>query len=241
MRVVVEPGTLAVMPDPSDVLHNRGMPDASKLPTRVRALLDEAMRLLEDLAEPRGIFDEVSEEEFTTIYTGEGGNAPHTPLAGIYTKATDLALYAATLGQPVSMRIDALFRDGELAIAYMLDACASEAAASFGELLGERFVQLGNEASSNGSGPRSLAYSPGYCGWHVSGQGRLFDRLQPEEIGIVLNSSYLMQPLKSVSGVLVAGPGRIHRFRANFPFCEACQTHECRERIASVLKHKEAS
>ena len=55
-----------------------------------------------------------------------------------------------------------------------------------------------------------LRYSPGYCGWHVSGQINLFNTLTPEKIGITLGESCLMNPLKSVSGVLVAGPPNIH-------------------------------
>lgn len=62
----------------------------------------------------------------------------------------------------------------------------------------------------------------------------LFERLQPVEIGVTLAASCLMNPLKSVSGVLVAGPARVHRFRPTFPFCDACATHACRVRMASV-------
>ena len=81
-----------------------------------------------------------------------------------------------------------------------------------------------------------LPYSPGYCGWHVSGQGRLFGALCPEEIGIRLNASFLMQPLKSVSGVLVAGAPEIHDFDDDFDFCAECTTRECRVRIARALE-----
>ena len=57
------------------------------------------------------------------------------------------------------------------------------------------------------------------------------------EIGVTLNDSCLMSPLKSVSGVLVAGLGEAHRFRPDFPFCDDCRTHECGRRMASVLGH----
>ena len=73
-----------------------------------------------------------------------------------------------------------------------------------------------------------LAYSPGHRGWHVSGQRALFAALSPEEIGITLNSSCLMQPLKSVSGVLVAGHPDVHDFDDDFPFCSECSTRDCR-------------
>jgi hypothetical protein len=87
-----------------------------------------------------------------------------------------------------------------------------------------------------GSDARVLTYSPGYCGWHVSGQRALFRVLRPEEIGVTLNESCLMQPLKSVSGVMVAGAAAVHRFRPTYDFCDACATHECRTRMASVLR-----
>jgi hypothetical protein len=69
----------------------------------------------------------------------------------------------------------------------------------------------------------------------VSGQRALFEFLGPEEIGITLNASCLMQPLKSISGVLVVGAGHIHRFRPTYSFCERCQEKQCRDRIASVV------
>ena len=53
---------------------------------------------------------------------------------------------------------------------------------------------------------------------------------------MTLNDSCLMTPIKSVSGVLVCGPGEIHRFRPDFDFCEDCKTQACGARMASVLK-----
>jgi hypothetical protein len=82
-----------------------------------------------------------------------------------------------------------------------------------------------------------LRYSPGYCGWHISGQRKLFDFLKPETIGISLRESHLMEPLKSVSGVVIVGPAGIHAFQDEYPFCERCKTHGCRERIGSPATH----
>jgi hypothetical protein len=80
-----------------------------------------------------------------------------------------------------------------------------------------------------------LRYSPGYCGWHVSGQRKLFDYLLPEEIGITLRESFLMQPLKSISGVVIAGRRQIFDFENTFDFCDDCSTWTCRERISAIL------
>ena len=83
-----------------------------------------------------------------------------------------------------------------------------------------------------------LRYSPGYCGWHVSGQGKLFDYLRPERIGLSLRTSFLMEPLKSVSGVLVAGPKEIHEFSASYDFCSRCDTRGCRQRIRTLCEEE---
>ena len=79
-----------------------------------------------------------------------------------------------------------------------------------------------------------LRYSPGYCGWHISGQRRLFDYLDPGQIGITLRESFLMDPLKSVSGVLIAGPREIHRFTDDYDFCDQCDTRGCRQRLRAL-------
>jgi len=80
-----------------------------------------------------------------------------------------------------------------------------------------------------------MRFSPGYCGWHVSGQKRLFARLQPESIGITLNDSCLMQPLKSVSGVIVAAPRDAFDIHDTYPFCADCVDHSCRDRFAAIV------
>ena len=50
----------------------------------------------------------------------------------------------------------------------------------------------------------------------------------------------LMSPIKSVSGVIVAGRPDIHGFDNNFDFCRECVTKECRVRIASLRPHRPA-
>jgi hypothetical protein len=95
---------------------------------------------------------------------------------------------------------------------------------------------LGNalRQGRTGQGSTLLRYSPGYCGWDITGQRALFAALHPEEIGIRLNESCLMEPVKSISGVMVAGPAEIHEFNNDYPFCSECRTKDCRRRIGAV-------
>jgi hypothetical protein len=208
---------------------------------RVRGLVEAAREMYQSLAEPRGIWMELPASEFAGVYEGEARNASRTPLQTIFPRAERLALFAVTLGKDLSDRIRHLFDTNEPALAYVLDMIASERADRAAMLAAAHFLGRLQKRGLIASTARVLPYSPGYCGWDVTGQRKLFDKLHPEEIGITLNASCLMTPLKSVSGVLTAGSPEIHDFDIDFDFCESCATQECRERIASVLAEAPAA
>lgn len=206
------------------------------VPDRLRHLFQQALAHFERLATPAAIVAETSADAFVQIYRGEGLNAPSAPLDVIIPRAQRLALFAATVGDAASAEIGILFGRGEPAAGYALDIIASEATNMLADAAARRFLRLQQARRAVGEDARVLPYSPGYCGWHVSGQRSLFEALQPGAIGITLSHSFLMRPLKSVSGVLVAGPPPAHRFKPTYDFCEDCTTHECRGRMASVLR-----
>lgn len=222
------------VPERAEVLSLQGVPPEAGEPPRIAALLEAALAVYLETAEPRAVVGEISREEFGEVFRGAGRNASETPLEAVFPRADHLALFTATVGRGVTERIRGLFERNEPALAAMLDSVASAAADRLAALLGPRYLAMAGGAATNGT--RVLAYSPGYCGWHVSGQRALFAFLGPEEIGVTLNASCLMEPLKSVSGVLVAGPAGIHRFAPAFPFCAECREKPCRERIASLSR-----
>jgi len=231
LRKIIDISIEEIRPDVTGVLATQGVPVGTPPPERVRALYDSAEALFMELAEPRGIMAEVSIDAFRGIYAGNGLNEPDTPLEGIFPGAAGLALFAFTLGEAVSREIESQFKGNGLAVGYMLDAIASysaDKASGVGEgVFSEYLLSRGGSESM-----RVLLYSPGYCGWHVSGQGKLFEYLRPGDIGIRLNDSFLMVPLKSISGVLVAGDAGIHKFKNNYPFCASCRTGNCRTRMS---------
>ncbi len=223
-----------VAPDPQAVLRSQGVPRKADPGPRIRTLLDEAQAQLEALAAPEGVLQEVSATDFAQIYPGEGLNAAASPLASIYPQAEALALFAVTLGAGVCERITQLFGAREFALASLLDAAASEAADLAAAALEERAQVFFQTSGKMPPDSVAMRYSPGYCGWHVSGQKKLFARLQPQEIGVTLRPSCLMEPLKSVSGVIVGGPLQIHDFEANFLFCDDCVERGCRGRVQNA-------
>jgi hypothetical protein len=224
----------AARPAREEVLAAQALPGLADLPGRLRDLLESAFGEFDAHAEPRAIAGDVSLPELEEILDGFDGPREETVIGQVYPRGEAFALYVATLGAPLADRIQEMFATNDLGRGWMLDAVASSGADRLSTLLSSRFEE--EVGRSGHPAPRVLPYSPGYCGWTVRGQRNLFARLGPEEIGVTLNDSCLMTPIKSVSGVLVAGPGEIHRFRPAFDFCDECKTRACGARMASVLQ-----
>ena len=229
MRRVIQLIVGDVVPTVAEVLENQGMAGRARIPERIRALLDSALELFRQLAEPQGVLEDLQKSDFSAVYSGNGLNSPEGPVPGIVSQADCLALFAATLGNALIAKSSELFAQGGPALGFMLDAVNSSGAERLGKLMGQQFLEPGPEHRSRGL--RVQYYSPGHCGWHISGQEKLFQALHPEEIGITLNASWAMRPIKSISGILVAGDLKIHRFRPDFSFCKECREHTCVQRL----------
>jgi hypothetical protein len=220
-----------ILPSERDILIAQGIPDGTTISDAVGDALDRALKLLAEKAQPVAIVEEIDKERFKPILQGQGDNEENIPLEHIYRDADFLALYAITLGQLVSNAIQDCFNGNDFALGSLLDSAASNSADRAVEIVESRFLDALIKEGRMETDHCVLSYSPGYCGWHVSAQQELFQYLKPRAIGISLNASCLMTPLKSVSGVLVAGKKEIHIFDNNYPFCKACTTESCRERM----------
>jgi len=223
-----------VAPDREAVFENQGIPPGSTVKAHIDELFSQAAELFVETSAPVGIFGEISKDEFAMVYRGEGQNEAGTPVGDIFGRADHLALFVVTLGARTGEEIQHRFQSNDFALACMLDATASVAADKTADLAEGRFREVIRMQGWDDTAGGVLRYSPGYCGWHVSGQRRLFDFLQPKRIGVTLRDSFLMEPLKSVSGVIVAGPREIHNFPITYGFCSQCETRTCRQRLRGL-------
>jgi len=66
-------------------------------------------------------------------------------------------------------------------------------------------------------------YSPGYCNWNIREQKMIFDLLPADKIGVVLTPSFLMKPIKSVSGIIGTG----HGLTSGEYMCDICDMANC--------------
>jgi len=223
------------VPSVSDVLKGQGIPESVNPDERTRSIAEKAVCVYKDLLHPVGIIMEVSKEDFDGVYHGEGKNQGETPLDKIYRACDCLALFAVTVGESVSVRISELFDEGEFALGSMLDSVASEGAEMAAAAVETDYRNYLEEMRCIGSSTSTMRFSPGYCGWDLSAQKKLFELLRPAEIGVTLRESFLMEPLKSISGVIVAGPKEIFQLDEDFPFCRDCDSRSCRDRIKAIM------
>jgi hypothetical protein len=66
-------------------------------------------------------------------------------------------------------------------------------------------------------------YSPGYCGWRVAEQQRLFKMFPVDFCNIRLTESMMMDPVKSVSGIIGVGK----EVKYNSYTCNLCNSFNC--------------
>ena len=235
MRKIFNISVNDVIPSIGAVLYCQGIPLHVSPDERTIHLAEKAISIFRQKANPIGILLEISKNDFKNVFIGNGRNETDSPIEKIYRSSDDLALFAVTVDEEICSEISALFTRNDFALGSILDSAASEGTEMAAQVIEDFYYQhlskIGRYASKGGI----LRFSPGYCGWHISAQKKIFDALHPEDIDITLNASFLMQPLKSVSGVIISGKKEIFEFEDIFSFCKDCVTHTCRERIDALF------
>lgn len=133
-----------------------------------------------------------------------------------------IAIVVATIGDKITQYLTSIMETGDTLNGYIADQIASE--------IVERWmdnIECELEKSLIQSGMKiTNRYSPGYCGWNVSDQHKLFSLLPNNFCGIKLTENALMIPIKSVSAVI--GIGR-NVERKDYQ-CSVCDIEFCYKR-----------
>jgi hypothetical protein len=139
------------------------------------------------------IIDNRGFTEFST------GNIISSSLAG----SEKIAVFVSTAGEGFEKYLRSV--KGNILNEFIADAVGSEIPEAVNRVLVTDLEDLPEVVTDNKKMVVSNPFSPGYCGWDVAEQQKLFSLLPPEPCGIKLNSSCLMTPLKSVSGIIAIG------------------------------------
>lgn len=140
-------------------------------------------------------------------------------IAAAFRKADSAAIMVCTAGHDISKWIGELFVRDDALKAYIADIAASLAVEKAANIIQEKVEK---HAASLGL-KISNRYSPGYCGWDVSEQKKLFSLLPANFCGISLNEVSLMNPVKSISGIIGLGQD----VRMIGYLCNKCSRKDC--------------
>ena len=140
-------------------------------------------------------------------------------ILGQIKKSESIAVFLCTAGKEIGEISRELIAGKDFLRGYIFDIAGSEiveaAADRMQGILSQRMETRGLNITNR--------FSPGYCGWHVSEQHNLFRLVPGNYCGITLNDSALMNPIKSVSGII--GIGREVKMR---PYtCSFCDAVNC--------------
>lgn len=129
------------------------------------------------------------------------------------------AIFLCTAGKEIQEWSKNLLDESDPITSYIVDVLGSEIAENVAEKIHNEVEQA---MSTNGLSV-TTRFSPGYCGWEVSDQHTIFSLLPENYCKIRLTDSALMNPIKSISGII--GIGKEVRNR-QYP-CDFCDRKDC--------------
>jgi len=141
-------------------------------------------------------------------------------------KSDSVAVFLCTAGPEIGNLSRNAMKGGDLLTGYIYDVIGREVVEAAADLMQDNLLK---EMASAGK-KITNRYSPGYCGWDVAEQQKLFRLMEGNFCGIRINDSSLMDPEKSVSGFIGIG----ENVKYNPYTCRLCDMKDCIYR-----KHKE--
>ena len=134
-------------------------------------------------------------------------------------KSDSVAIFLCTAGEEIGIRSRKAMQERDMLRGYIYDVIGSEAVEAAADLMQD---DLEKAAKSIGL-KITNRYSPGYCDWNVAEQHKLFELMPDNFCGIRLTDSALMDPEKSVSGIIGIG----ENVRFNPYTCGLCNMKDC--------------
>jgi hypothetical protein len=198
----------------------------------VTSMIDEILKESAGISNIRAqysIFDEVELDDLTKSLRVRNTYFQIKNIVFTQLRRSDsIAIFLCTAGAEIGIRSKNAMMERDFLKGYIYDVVGSEiveaAADIMQEGLGESMLDSGKKITNR--------YSPGYCGWDVVEQHKLFALIPENYCGIQLTPSALMNPVKSISGII--GIGKDVRYSQYT--CKMCNMNDCIYRRAREKK-----
>ncbi|WP_029901959.1 vitamin B12 dependent-methionine synthase activation domain-containing protein [Prevotella sp. 10(H)] len=206
--------------DSDEIYRNMGM-DFTAADKEITALVSESMKELLPFCHPRygyTIYPITDRDTSGITISGKRFNMGKI-ITRFFAQAEYCAVFVATAGNKFTSWYHSENVSGDIVKALIGDCIGSEIAEAAARRLAQD-ITVKYEAKGLKTGN---SYSPGYCGWDISEQHKLFSLFPNDPCGIILNESGLMNPVKSVSGFIPIG-----RDVKKMPYgCAICKRSDC--------------
>ena len=196
--------------DKNALIAEQGL-SASRILSRPKmaSVFEEILKEIPDCIAPMAIWDSfpITGINHNKLVLENGFSLGKGPLTDVMVGASDFVAAVCTVGPLIDQKITEYQHPekGEMLKALMVDSLASYAVGQVRnqllKRLKEQYIQEGKHVT--------VEMQPGESEWDISEQTALFELLHPEDIGIHLNDSMLMVPMKSISFVFGAGEGQL--------------------------------
>jgi len=216
--------------DPEDVLRVMGYGRKGLPRPEIRDLVHRLVADVRDLIHPQGVYVVREVEQMTDRRLDlRGCRSIRGPIAGFLKPAKRVALFIVTIGDKIERLADRRMQAARTLEGYTFDAIGSAAAEAAADALADHV--LWNEANSDEAVTPPV--NPGYCGLSLDEQVPLFAVVDARAIGVQLTPGMIMQPIKSLSGLL--GIGDHQDVTDHGVPCQWCELTDCRMRRADRL------
>jgi hypothetical protein len=191
---------------------------------KMEELLDKYRKSCLDIINPKGIYSifEIKEIKGDEVYF-DSGNIFKGPNISKILKGSEIAIiYIFTLGSGVDLLIRETNEVGDNIAVIIMDSITTNILEYLGIYIAGKIKKEGLRKRGWAS---TCSYSPGQYKWTIEEQKEIFSMLDGSKIGVQLNSSYIMVPFKTVSGVYGFGSeDKIDRTRIA---CDICPRKDC--------------
>jgi len=197
--------------------------DTGTAPEPIPEMISSALIAAEEITDIRGnyIITDGQSADHGRDSISINSHSFHTGkiVTGFINESEHFLLFIVTAGKGIELQSKKFLQGNDPLLGYIFDVLGSltveSALDKFLKNTEADFLQTGLKTTN--------PYSPGYCGWPVSDQQKLFSLFDEENCGITLSESCLMDPIKSISGIIGIGANITKQ-----PYsCTICDSKNC--------------
>jgi len=193
--------------------------DRSMVQFFIEEALTEALKICSIRAEYRIYKDVILDKNDKSLYINGINFNIQKVIFNQIKKTESVAVFVCTAGAEIGSRSREVMMAGDPLKGFILDTIGSMVVDAAADLMQDELEVYVNQAGYK----ITNRFSPGYCGWNVSEQHKLFRLLPDNFCGIRLTESALMNPIKSASGII----GIREHVKYSKYTCSYCDMKDC--------------